>query len=310
MSRRSGVVVAIGNFDGLHRGHRALLAAARGLADQKIADVGVVTFDPHPVKVLASQMAPPLILRRDEKLAGLKALGVDVVHVVPFDLHLAAMSPERFIHEVLVQRLDVKGVVVGEGFRFGHRAAGSIADLRAVFGDDAVAVPVVKEGGLVCSSTKVRELVLSGNVEAAGVLLGQPYFLEGVVVRGDGRGRTIGIPTANVESGRELLPKVGVYATRAVLDDGRVRGSVTNVGLRPTFSGEGVRVEAHVFDLDEDLYGRRVRLDMVARIRDERRFGGVQELIAQIKDDSATARRLLAGTLSASPPSSSGGASS
>jgi riboflavin kinase/FMN adenylyltransferase len=301
MNRRAGVVVAIGNFDGLHRGHRALLESARALADRKGADVGVVTFEPHPVKVLASQMAPPLILRRDEKLAGLKELGVDVVHVVPFDVQLAAMSPERFIEEVLVQRLDVKGVVVGEGFRFGHKASGTIADLRAVFHDDAVAVPVVKEGGLVCSSTKVRELVLGGHVEAAGVLLGQPYFLEGVVVRGDGRGRTIGIPTANLESGRELLPKVGVYATRAVLDDGRVRGSVTNVGLRPTFAGEGVRVEAHVFDLDEDLYGRRLRLDMIARIRDEKRFAGVHELVAQIQDDAASARRLLAGSLAPSP---------
>jgi riboflavin kinase/FMN adenylyltransferase len=307
MNKRSGVVVAIGNFDGLHRGHRALLDAARALADRKGADVGVVTFDPHPVKVLASRMAPPLILRPDEKLAGLKALGVDVVHVVPFDLQLAEMSPERFLHEVLVQRLDVKGVVVGEGFRFGNKASGTLADLRAVFGDDAVGIPVVKEGGLVCSSTKVRELVLGGHVEAAGVLLGQPYFLEGVVVRGDGRGRTIGIPTANLESGRELLPKVGVYATRAILDDGRVLGSVTNVGLRPTFSGEGVRVEAHVFDLDEDLYGRRLRLDMVARIRDEKRFGGVQELIAQIHDDIASAKRLNAGTAPASSmtPSSS-----
>jgi riboflavin kinase/FMN adenylyltransferase len=296
MDNRQGVVVAIGNFDGLHRGHRALLEATRALAERKGAAVGVVTFEPHPVKVLASRMAPPLILRRDEKLAGLKSLGVDVVHVVPFDLQLAAMPPDRFVDEVLVRRLGVTGVVVGEGFRFGHKASGSIADLRAVFGDDAIAVPVVKEGGLVCSSTKVRELVLGGHVEAAAVLLGQPYFLEGVVVRGDGRGRTIGIPTANLESGRELLPKVGVYATRAMLDDGRVRGSVTNVGLRPTFAGEGVRVEAHVFDLDEDLYGRRLRLDLVARIRDEQRFAGVPALLARIAEDIAAARRLLAGT--------------
>jgi riboflavin kinase/FMN adenylyltransferase len=299
-----GVVAAIGNFDGLHRGHRALIARARTLADRLGVGVAVVTFEPHPVKVLASRMAPPLILRRDEKEAGLRALGVDVVHIVPFDLALASMSPERFVRELLVHRFDVCGVVVGEGFRFGHKAAGTFEDLRAVFGDDAVAVPVVKEGGLVCSSTKVRELVLGGHVEAAGVLLGQPYYLEGVVVRGDGRGRTIGIPTANLETGRELLPRVGVYATRAVLDDGRVHGSVTNVGLRPTFAGEGVRIEAHIFDLDEDLYGRRLRLDMLGRIRDERRFSGVDELVAQIADDIAQARRLL-GALAAT--SSAGG---
>jgi riboflavin kinase/FMN adenylyltransferase len=301
-----GVVVAIGNFDGLHRGHRALLARARELAASVDATVGVVTFDPHPVKVLASQLAPPLILRADEKEAGLKALGVDVLHVVPFDMKLAALSPAAFIHDLLVQRFHVVGVVVGEGFRFGHKASGGIDDLRAVFHENAVAVPVVKEGGLVCSSTKVRELVLSGNVEAAGLLLGAPYFLEGVVVRGDGRGRTIGIPTANLESGRELLPKVGVYATRAVLDDGRVRDSVTNVGLRPTFAGAGVRVEAHLFDLDEDLYGRRLTLEMVARIRDERRFSGVAELVAQIHADADAARRLLGAAVDDARPSRTG----
>jgi riboflavin kinase/FMN adenylyltransferase len=296
-----GVVVAIGNFDGLHRGHQALLERARSLAAALRVRVGVVTFEPHPVKVLASRMAPLLILRRDEKEAGLRALGVDVIHAVPFDLQTAALSPERFIHDVLLRRLHVVGVVVGEGFRFGHRAAGTIDDLRAVFGERAAAVPVVKEGGLVCSSTKIRELVLAGNVESAGVLLGRPYFVEGVVVRGDGRGRTIGVPTANVESGRELLPRVGVYATWAVLDDGRVCGAVTNVGLRPTFAGEGVRVEAHVFDLEEDLYGRRLRLDFVARLRDERRFAGVDELVAQIRQDSADARRALSTTAPSAP---------
>jgi riboflavin kinase/FMN adenylyltransferase len=291
-----GVVVAIGNFDGLHRGHRALIARACELAASKHAGVGVVTFEPHPVKILASHLAPPLILRRDEKEAGLRALGVDIVHVVPFDLALAQMSPARFVSDVLVQRVGACGVVVGEGFRFGHKAAGSIDDLRAAFGEGAVVVPSVKEGGLVCSSTKVRELVLGGHVETAGTLLGQPYFLEGVVVRGDGRGRTLGIPTANLETGRELLPKVGVYATRAILDDGRERGAVTNVGLRPTFAGEGVRIEAHLFQFDEDLYGRRLRLDMVGRIRDERRFGSVDELVVQIRDDVAQARRLLSSS--------------
>jgi riboflavin kinase/FMN adenylyltransferase len=304
----SGVVVAIGNFDGLHRGHQALLARARTLADELGARVGVVTFDPHPARVLASRMAPPLILRRDEKEAGLRALGAAFVEVVPFDLHLAALAPARFVEDVLVRRLQVVGVVVGEGFRFGHRAAGTIEDLRAVFGERAVAVPSVMEGGLVCSSTKVRELVLSGNVEAAALLLGGPYFVEGVVVRGDGRGRTIGVPTANVESGRELLPRVGVYATRAVLDDGRAFGAVTNVGLRPTFAGEGVRVEAHVFDLDEDLYGRRLRLDFVARIRDEQRFAHVGELVAQIGEDVAAARRRLASTGPAAGPDDGPGA--
>jgi len=255
---------------------------------------GAVTFEPHPVRVLAPQLAPPLILRDDEKAAGIAALGLDVLFVVPFSPALAALSPRAFCQQVLVDGLHVAGVVVGEGFKFGARAGGRLSDLQAVFGDRAVEVPSVRVGGYVCSSSKIRELVLQGHVEAAATLLGHLYQIEGEVVRGDGRGRTIGIPTANVESKRELLPRVGVYATRAVLDDGRVIPSVTNVGLRPTFQGEGVRVEAHLFDFDGDLYGRRLRLDVVARLRDEKRFNGVEALIAQIHDDITAARALLA----------------
>ena len=234
-----GAVVAVGNFDGLHRGHHALFAAARALAQRRGVAVGVVTFEPHPVRVLAPHLAPPLILRHDEKLAGLQQAGVDVVYVVPFDHALAALSPSAFCQQILVEQLGVGGVVVGEGFKFGHRAAGRFADLQAVFGDAAIAVPSVRDNGYVCSSSKIRELVLQGHVEAAGTLLGRPYAVEGVVVRGDGRGRTIGIPTANVDSQRELMPKVGVYASMAVLHDGRCVASVTNVGLRPTFQEIG-----------------------------------------------------------------------
>jgi riboflavin kinase/FMN adenylyltransferase len=294
MQQASDVVVALGNFDGLHRGHQALLARTRELALHKGVRAGVVTFDPHPVKVLAARLAPPLILRPDEKMAGLRRLGAEVVHVLPFDQELASLAPHQFVQDVLCKRLGVCGVVVGEGFRFGHGAKGSFVDLHAAFGDDAVAIPVVKVGGLVCSSTKVRELVLSGNVEAARTILGQPYFLEGVVVRGDGRGRTLGIPTANVQTDRELLPRLGVYATRAELDDGRALVSVTNVGLRPTFAGEGVRIEAHLIGAHEDLYGRRLRLELLARIRDEKRFASAAELLAQIEHDIADAKRLVA----------------
>ena len=299
--RHRGAVVAIGNFDGLHRGHQALFAAARTLATRRGAAVGVVTFDRHPVCVLAPHLAPPLILRVDEKLAGLDAAGVDVVYVVPFDTALAALSPAEFCQRVLVDTLAVSGVVVGEGFKFGHRAAGRFADLQAVFHDDAIAVASVRDNGYVCSSSKIRELVLQGHVEAAGALLGRPYSIEGVVVRGDGRGRTIGIPTANIDSQRELMPRVGVYATIAVLDDGRQIPSVTNVGLRPTFQGEGVRVEAHLFDLDEELYGRRLRVDLIAWLRDEQRFNGVDALVAQIHADSAAAAAIVVAHIAKGP---------
>lgn len=291
----SGAVVAVGNFDGLHLGHQALFSAVRDLAGHLGGlPTGVVTFEPHPVRVLAPQLAPPLILRDDEKAAGLAALGLDVMYVVPFTQALASLTPREFCQQVLTDGLHVGGVVVGEGFKFGARAAGRLADLQAIFGDRAIEVPSVRVGGYVCSSSKIRELILQGHVEAAATLLGHPYNIEGVVVRGDGRGRTIGIPTANIDSQRELLPRVGVYATRVVLDDGRVVPSVTNVGLRPTFQGEGVRVEAHLFDFDGDLYGRRVRLDVVARLRDEKRFNGVDALVAQIHEDVAAAKAILA----------------
>lgn len=289
-----GAVVAIGNFDGLHRGHQALFARAKAEAATTKARAGVVTFEPHPVRVLAPNLAPPLILRTDEKRAGLEAAGLDVCFVVAFDNDIANLSPAAFIKTLLQDRFGVSGVVVGEGFRFGHRATGTIADLRAVFGDRAVEVAAVKEGSLVCSSSKVRELVMLGQVDTAALLLGSPYFVEGEVVRGDQRGRTIGIPTANVESQRELLPKVGVYATRVVTDDKRVVDSVTNVGLRPTFDGQGVRIEAHLFDFDGDLYGRRLRVEFVKRLRDEQRFNGIEALKAQIHADIAAAKAALA----------------
>ena len=287
-----GAVVAIGNFDGLHRGHQALFETVKGLA-RPGQRRGVVTFDPHPVRVLAPQLAPPLILRRDEKAAGIAAAGLDVLFTVQFNNAVAALPPAAFCDEILRRRLGIAAVVVGEGFKFGHRAKGRIADLRAAFGDDAHEVSAVREDGYVCSSSKIRELVLQGHVDVAARLLGHPYGVEGAVVRGDGRGRTIGIPTANIETGRELLPKVGVYATWAIVDDGRRIPSVTNVGLRPTFQGAGVRVEAHLFDFDGDLYGTRVRLEVVKRLRDEQRFASVEGLITQIHADAAAARVVL-----------------
>ena len=171
----------------------------------------------------------------------------------------------------------------------------SLISARAVFGDRAVAVPSVREGGYVCSSSKIRELVLLGHVEAAASLLGRPYRIEGRVVRGDARGRTIGVPTANLDSGRELLPRVGVYATRALLPDGRAVASVTNIGLRPTFQGEGVRIETHLLDVTVDLYDQRLAIDVIARLRDEQRFNGIDALLAQIHADIAAARAVLGG---------------
>jgi riboflavin kinase / FMN adenylyltransferase len=286
-----GAVWAIGNFDGLHRGHQALFARARELAGARGAPAGVLTFSPHPATVLNPSLAPPLILTEEEREAGIAAFGIDVLCVLRFDGALAALAPDAFATRVLLDVMGASAAVVGEGFRFGHRAAGRVEDLERHL--EVSVVPPVKEGDLVCSSSKIRELVLEGKVDAAARLLGRPYRLSGKVIEGDKRGRTIGIPTANLETSRELLPRVGVYATRAILGDGSVVPSVTNIGLRPTFQGQGVRIEAHLLGFDGDLYGERLELDIVARVRDEMRFPGVEALVAQIRADIARAREIL-----------------
>lgn len=287
-----GAVWAIGNFDGLHRGHQALFAHAQVVASAHGRSSGVLTFSPHPARVLNPSLAPPLILDADEKAAGIAAAGVDLYRVLRFDQALAALTPREFCARILVDGMGAHGVVVGEGFRFGHRAAGTVADLRAAL-PVVDEVPPVKEGDLVCSSSKIRELVLGGRVDAAATLLGRAYDLAGVVVEGDKRGRTIGVPTANLRVTRELLPKVGVYATRAHLEDGRTFDSVTNIGLRPTFQGQDVRIEAHLLGFAGDLYSQRLRLEIVARVRDEMRFDGIDGLVAQIKKDIDVAQKTL-----------------
>lgn len=294
----AGGVVAIGNFDGLHRGHQALFGRAMARAQERRAPSGVLTFEPHPSKVLAPHLAPPLILTLDEKLQGLDDAGVDVTVVQPFTRDFARLSPDAFVEEVLVSSLKVSGVVVGQDFSFGYKGAGKVKDLRRLLEPRGVSVDAlepVMEGGLVCSSTKIREFILEGRVDAAGLLLGRPYWLSGDVRTGDARGRKMGIPTANLETGRELLPKIGVYATRAHLEDGRAFPSVTNIGLRPTFRGEGVRIEVHLLDFEGDLYDQRVSLTFHARLRDEKRFAGPDELKAQIERDIRSAREILDG---------------
>ncbi len=290
-----GVVWAIGNFDGLHRGHHALFKHARAVAAAHDCLSGVLTFDPHPARILNPALAPPLILTAAEKQGGIAAAGIDVYRVLRFDHALASLSATEFCRRVLVEGMLARGVVVGEGFRFGHHAAGTVADLRAALAVVDEVSPV-KEGDLVCSSSKIREFVLAGRVDAAAMLLGRPYFLDGIVVEGDKRGRAIGVPTANLLVTRELLPRVGVYATRAFLPDGRVFASVTNIGLRPTFQGQDVRIEVHLLGFSGDLYGSRLGVDVIHRIRDEMRFDGAPALVDQIRRDIEAARACLASS--------------
>ena len=297
-----GGAVAIGNFDGVHLGHRALLERAGALAGGRGAAAGVLTFEPHPVRVLRPRLAPPLLTSLARKVELLAAAGVEVVVVQPFDLAYAATPATAFVERDLA-RLGVGDVVVGWDFTAGHERA-RVERLRPMLAARAIGLQVVEpvtEGGLTVSSTKIREFLLEGNVEGAALLLGRPYDLDGRVVRGAGRGRGLGFATANLETAA-LLPATGVYAVRALLGGdppggpGAVRhAGVCNVGVKPTVDASGlVTAEVHLFDFDgRELYGEALRLAFVARLREERRFPSVEALRAQIAADAGRARALL-----------------
>jgi len=302
------LALAVGTFDGVHLGHQELVRVARARAVELGAGAaaGALTFHPHPARIFAPALAPPLIVSLERRLELLRAAGAEVALVEPFTPALAAVEPEDFVREVLVGRLGAREVVVGWDFSFGHARRGTPALLRelgATLGLGVTVVPPVTVGGLVCSSTKVREFVLEGRVEGAALLLGRPVEIDGAVVRGAGRGHRIGVPTANLTPDAELLPKGGVYATRARVLDAQggvvaTYAAALNVGSNPTFapaSAGGVTVEAHLLGFSGDLYGRRLRLEVLHRLRDERRFESVDALVAQIRADiEATRARLEA----------------
>lgn len=289
--------MTLGNHDGVHLGHRALLAAARERAGREGLTVTAVTFDPHPSVVLAPDRAPPLLTTMARRRELLLALGADEVTVLRFDRELASTSPEAFAEEVLVGRLAAESVVVGPDFRFGRGRAGDVAALGALgaaHGFDVITVPPVTLDGEAVSSTRVRAALARGEVREAARLLGRVHDVDGSVVRGDGRGRSIGVPTANLDCDPILLPADGVYAVVVRVHGERelLRG-VANLGVRPTFAA-GRSVEVHLFDVDRDLYDARVRVGFVERLRAEQRFDGVEALKAQIARDAERARASLA----------------
>ena len=294
-------VVTTGTFDGVHVGHRAIV---RYLVERAAAVGGVptvVTFDPHPREVLTGH-AVPLLTTLDERADALEALGVERFVVLPFSRDLSLLEPEAYVRDVLVGRVGMREIVIGYDHRFGRKARGDRALLEALGPDLGFSVDVIPEqvlGDVTVSSTEVRrQLAEAGDAAQAARLLGRPYRITGTVVRGDGRGRTIGVPTANVQPAdpRKLVPREGVYAVRVALPDGAEAGGMMNVGRRPTFETGGARtLEVHLFDVDRDLYGLRLAVDLVARLRDERRFDGVDALVRQLGDDAEAARAALAG---------------
>lgn len=294
-------VAVIGNFDGVHLGHRHVVRRAREVAaDLGVERVVAVTFDPHPIAVLRPEHAPPTLSTIENRVDLLTAAGVDAVLVVPFDRGVAAWTPEQFVDRILVDALHVRGVVVGANFRFGQRASGDVATLREA-GEtrDFVAEGIALDGGpQVWSSTYVRNCLAAGDVEGAAEALGRPFTVRGVVVQGDQRGRELGYPTANVPTtGLAAAPADGVYAGRLRrLDTGEAFPAAISVGTNPTFDGERERrVESYVLDRDDlELYGVEVEVAFVSRLRGMVRFDGVEALLVQMADDVRRTRELLA----------------
>ncbi len=288
--------VAVGVFDGLHRGHQVVLARAAELAGAHGARRAVVTFDPHPARTLRPDRAPGMIQTLDQRLAGLERLGFDLVRVVRFDGSLAAETADAFVERVLVDELAAIDVVVGDDFRFGHDRQGSVASLEAAgraHDFTVTAVPRQGEGGR-WSSTGVRAAVSSGDLARAATILGRPLTWQAVVVSGDRRGRELGFPTANLDLPAELVrPPAGVYAGLARLPDGTSAAAAISIGRRPQFYEDGPElVEVHLIDREVDLYGEVLEVALLARLRGQERFASLDDLLDQMRRDTATSREM------------------
>jgi riboflavin kinase/FMN adenylyltransferase len=289
-------VVALGNFDGVHLGHRAILKTAIDRARAEAGSAFALTFDPLPAKVLFPQRAPSLILAPEDKLELLRRSGLDGVLVLNFTLELSQLEPRDFVRDYILGKIGAQAVVVGHSVSFGHNRAGNAAvmvELGREFGFETIVVSPVKVGGIEVSSTNVRRLVAQGDLRGAAKLLGRYHFLSGRVIHGRERGRKIGFPTANLEPITECIPPDGVYATRVVLEDGAF-AAITNIGMRPTFAEAARSIEAHIFDFDRDIYDRNIKLEMVERIRGEQKFESAEQLSRQIALDVQRAKEILA----------------
>ncbi len=295
----SGVVLTIGNFDGMHRGHQAILAAGRSRADADRTQLVVMTFDPHPLAILTPEHVPPMLTPLDEKLRRLQRCGVDLVVLVRSDAEFLGLTAEAFITEIIVARFQPTAVVEGASFGFGRHRRGDLDTLRAGARKHGFEVEVVEpirialggHPGALISSSLVRQLLASGTVDQAATCLGRPYALFGRVTRGAGRGKSLGFPTANVCVDSQLIPAEGVYAGRAEIENQHFPAAVT-IGRNPTFDGCHIIVEAHLLDFAGELYDRPIRLDFLEWIRDQRKFDSTGSLRKQIEDDVARSREV------------------
>src|SRR6266446_5344824 len=296
-SSRRGSVLAIGNFDGIHLGHQAILRAAVQHA-AKTKDVATaLTFDPSPRKILRPESAPMRLSTNAQRMDWFGTVGLEAAVVLPFTLDLARLSPQEFVDQILVRGLHVRAVLVGENFRFGHRQGGDVALLRELGARHGFAVEIIPPlalDGEIVSSTAIRREIAAGNVTHAARLLGRPFALTGEIVTGTGTGRRFTFPTLNLKPEQELLPARGVYVTRTLLEgETKSRRSVTNVGMRPTFNGAALSVETHLLDFSEEVTAKRMELRFWKRLREEKKFTGPEELRSQIARDIASARRFF-----------------
>ena len=291
-----GSVACIGAFDGLHLGHRALVRRALARARELDADATVVSFDPLPREFFARGDKPPRLMLPRAKFEGLRDLGVDAVGLLRFDAKLAAMPAQDFVRELLVERLRVREVWVGPGFRFGHARGGDLALLQRIGADAGFAAHAIEPvlfGGEAVSSTRIRAALAGGDFDLAERLLGRRYAIGGHVVRGRQLGRTLGFPTANLRFGGKTPALRGIYATLVHGIGAAPMPSVSSFGTRPTVDGVEPLLEAHLFDFDGDLYGRRIEVEFVAKLRDEERFPDLDALVEQMRIDATRAREIL-----------------
>ena len=292
-----GSIVALGNFDGFHLGHQAVVSRAVARAFHERRPVIVATFDPHPVNFFKPGLPPFRLTSLDQREALFAHAGADAMLVFEFGAELASMDAEEFVAEVLGRRIGAAGVVTGDDFSFGKGRRGDAALLAALgprYDVAAEAVAQVSLDGERISSGRIREALVDGDTATATRMLSRDYAIEGVVQRGDSRGRELGYPTANLTLGYYQRPRYGIYAVRVALDDGSEHPGVASLGVRPTFEPPTELLEAHLFGFDGDLYGRRIEVALHAFIREEKKFDGVEALIAEMGKDEAAARKLLA----------------
>lgn len=294
---KGGVCMTIGVFDAVHLGHQALMARAREEARRRGVSSLVFTFERHPLALLAPVYCPPTLTQPGKRSELIEAQGIDLCLMLRFTPQIAAIPPEEFVEDVLVRRCRVRFLITGPDFSFGAGGKGDVKLLRELstgFGYDYEVLTPIRAGASTISSTRIRDMILSGDVEGVVPMLRRRYGFEAEVVTGDARGRTIGFPTANLmPENNQLVPADGVYAVRVRVGE-QVHGGMLNIGTRPTFGGAGRSIEAHLFDFSGDLVGRRVETEFVRRIRDEKKFASVEELVEQLRRDEAVSREALA----------------